>query len=114
MHRTHGAEWWSRWHCGIPEYLDIPGQINVKEILRLWSFATSLDLVDWARMRYNLLGQADHWFPGENAARVDPALLRPVLTRSEFAQRIPEILSESHRLLAGAKEVRLSQAEREN
>jgi len=41
-----------------------------------------------AKMRYNLLGQADHWFPGENAQAVDDENFRPfskkVLSGSEF------------------------------
>ena len=108
MERTLGADWCARWFEGLPHYVDVPGKVNVSEILRLWTYAKSLDLVAWGKMRYNLLGQADHWFPGENAAKAKPASLAKVLRHSPFAEKIPGVLRETHNLLFEKPVKRLS------
>lgn len=110
MDRTLGADWCRRWFEGVPEYVEIPGEVNVREILRLWTYAKSLDLVDWGKMRYNLLGQAEHWFPGEMAKEFNADALRRSVAASPFADRIVEILREAHALLYEAPKQRLSQS----
>ena len=47
-------------------------------------------------MRYNLLGQAEHWFPGKNTAELDDAALSSVLEQSPFRRVIPGILRDAH------------------
>jgi len=108
---THGADWCARWPEGLPHYVDVPGKLNLTEILRLWTFAKGLDLVDWGKMRYNLLGQADHWFPGEHVEKLVKNGLAEAIRKSPFADRIPEILAETHALLHDADQKRQSDSD---
>ncbi len=104
-----GEEWYKTWHIGLPSPEDTPGRLNIPIILWLRNLAIAYDMVDFAKMRYNLLGQASHWFPGARAETFHPDDLWDCLHRSPHRDRIPELLMEAHQLLGGETVKRLSQ-----
>jgi predicted aldo/keto reductase-like oxidoreductase len=105
-----GPDWLARGLDGLPNYVDVPGEVNVQEILRLWTYAKSLDLIEWGRMRYNLLnGAGGHWFPGRSAAEFDDSAVLSTLGGHPFASRIPGYLREAHAALLDVPKKRLSQ-----
>jgi predicted aldo/keto reductase-like oxidoreductase len=114
MKSTLGEDWVKGWFHNVPEYYNLPNNINVLEILRLWTYAKSLDLVEWGKMRYNLLGNAGHWFPGEHVGKLDDeawAQLHKQLQASPVAARIPEVLRDAHSLLLAEEVKRQSESD---
>lgn len=110
LETAHGADWCRRWWSGLPEYVDVPGEVNIVEILRIWTYAKPLGLTEWAKFRYNMLGNADHWFPGEHVEKLDWKRFDDAVRKSPFANRLKEILQEAHELFHDAPVKRLSQS----
>lgn len=104
------AQWPKTYLQGIPEWQAIPGQMNVQGMLWLWSLLKALDLEDYAKFRYNLLGNSEHWFPGENAgnlAKIDLGDLRASLKDSPYRDKVVSILQDIHPLLKADEGKRL-------
>jgi uncharacterized protein len=106
-----GENWWRNWHKGLPRNEDTPDRLNIPMTLWLRNLVLAYDMHDYAKGRYNLLGNASHWFPG---SRLDPGTdldqLRPLLANSPFAQEIPKLLTEAHQLLVAETVQRLSKS----
>jgi predicted aldo/keto reductase-like oxidoreductase len=99
MERVMGRDWCARWTENLLPYAELPGEVNVAEILRLWTYGKSLDLREWARSRYNMLGQGDHWMPGAHAGCFEAERLVRTLAHHPFAEQLPGILREAHAML---------------
>jgi predicted aldo/keto reductase-like oxidoreductase len=104
-----GETWYKTWHVGLPTPQETPGGLNIPVILWLRNLAIAYDMVEYAKMRYNLLGQASHWFPGARAEQVDRNALKACLVNSPHADKIPDLLQETHQLLVDQPMQRLSQ-----
>ena len=105
-----GEEWVHNWQVGLPSHEQTPGGINIPTVLWLWNLAIAYDLVEYSRMRYNLLGNGGHWFPGNSAEQATQLDLSQCLTASPYADKIPALLADAHRRLGGQEAKRLSQS----
>jgi uncharacterized protein len=106
---TLGEDWVKTWDTSLPTFEETPGQVNIPVILWLLNLAIAYDLVDYAKMRYNLLGRGSHWFPGNQADNLENLDLQPCLVHSPHADKIPHKLAQAHQILAGTQVKRLSQ-----
>ncbi|MEA5534204.1 aldo/keto reductase [Crocosphaera sp. XPORK-15E] len=105
-----GENWVKTWHIGLPEHHQTPGNINIPIILWLRNLVLAYDMLDYAKMRYNLLGNGGDWFPGKNAEKSHKFDFKDCLIKSPHRDKIPQLLAEAHQLLGGESVQRLSQS----
>ena len=108
VEKAFGPDWYENWHQGVLEWTSIPHQINVKDILRLFTWAKSIDLIDFAKWRYEMMDSYSHWIPGKRVCEFDPNKMKQILKNSPFVERIPELLIEAHNTLKNEEGNRLS------
>jgi predicted aldo/keto reductase-like oxidoreductase len=83
-------------------------------MLWLRNLALGWGLVEYGKARFNMLGNASHWFPGTKPsllAEVDPRAIARAVAASPYAARIPSELAQSVTLLGGAEVKRLSESD---
>ncbi|MEO0373849.1 MAG: aldo/keto reductase [Cyanobacteria bacterium P01_A01_bin.17] len=105
-----GEDWVKNWHRGLPEPDETPGNVNIPVILWLRNLVIAYDMVEYAEMRYNLLGNGGHWFPGNTAAQVQDLDLNNCLSASPYQSQIPELLADAHHRLGDKPLQRLSKS----
>lgn len=107
---TLGETWVRTWHKGLPSPEDTPGNINIPVILWLRNLLLAFDMEEYAKARYNLLGNGGHWFPGQKAENLEGLDLSRSLSQSPHQDLIPQLLADTHKRLGGQVVSRLSSA----
>jgi len=100
----------------LVDFDEAPGGINVPIIVWLRNLAKAYDMTGYGKMRYNLLGNGGHWFPGAKASLLDEdgneAKLRKILAdHPAGADKVIAVLREADELLGGEAKKRLSQSQ---
>ena len=110
---AHGAGWEGGAGGALPEPPAAPGGLNLPVMLWLRNLALGWGMTGYGKKRFNMLGGADHWFPGakgETLKDVPAEQLEAVFAGSPHAAALPGYLRESVEMLAGEPQKRLSQS----
>ena len=98
----------------LPDPDRVAGGVNMPIILWLRNLTVGWDMREYGKMRYNLLGNGGHWFPGQNVSKLDDSAsrkLRDVLADTRFGRTVRDLLDEAHDLLAGEEVKRLTESD---
>jgi len=95
----------------LPDYDLIPHGVNVRVILRLWSLAKAFDMIEFGKMRYNLIGNGGHWFPGQLPTTKNLDEVKAFLKSYPEGEALGESLGEAMVLLKGEEQKRLSESD---
>ncbi len=106
FYKVNGFPMPPRWDHDLPSFDKVPGGINLQEIRRLWALDRAFDMQVYGKLRYNLLGNGGHWFPGVNAAELDEAAIREIGVKAEIPELVT-ILREAHERFGDAPRKRL-------
>jgi len=104
-----GEDWVAGWESELPDWDETPGDVNMPVILRLWNYAKAFDMVEYGKMRYGLLGNGGHWFPGKKAAEMNVAAVKATVAHHPFGDVIPGRIQQAHELLKGEEKKRLQE-----
>ena len=107
---TVGSDLADRYAEGLPDWENTPGFMNIPAMLWLRNLALAFDMQEFAKTRYNLLGNGSHWFPGSNAAHLDELDIEKAIQSSPFAEQIPDWLRECHAKFYTHPQKRVSQS----
>ena len=91
--------------AAVPCWDALPGQVNAQIILWLANLINAYDMTEYAKMRYNLLGNGGHWFPGQNASKMD----EPAMTKA-IGERLTAMIKDTHAKVGGQSVKRLSES----
>jgi predicted aldo/keto reductase-like oxidoreductase len=97
--------------CGNGDFLTfgmVSFGINLQETCRLWPLDSAFDIHGYGELRYNLLGNGGHWFPGINAAEFDEAAIGEIGRKAGYPSLV-NILHEAHDRFGDAPRKRLQQ-----
>ena len=100
-------------NAGLPEPEDTPGGLNLEVMLWLRHLAVGWGMETYGKMRFNLLGNGGHWFPGVAVDRdttLDIDAVAEAVKGFPHGEQIPALVAESQQLLAGEKVKRLSES----
>ncbi|MCH2176886.1 MAG: aldo/keto reductase [Lentisphaeria bacterium] len=110
LNQTVGVEWAKGWATGLPEIDDTPYELNLYHTLRLLNMYEAYDMLDFAKSRYNLLGNGGHWFAGSKVGDFDDAILLDSLKNYPFAKEVPAKLRYAHKKFNAEDNKRLSES----
>ncbi len=92
--------------CGqCKKCLPCTKQVPIPSLLRLRNLLIGHDLEEFTKERYNLIGKAGHWWESVNATACEQC--KDCLPRCPHHLKIPELLKETHELLACSPQRRL-------
>jgi len=82
-----------------------PQNVAIPEILRLRNLGRTFDMTEFGKMRYNLLGNGGHWFPGEKVDKCNQCGECLLLCPEKLD--IPNLLNDTHEMLSDKERGRL-------
>ncbi len=92
--------------CGqCRKCLPCPQEVPITDILRLRNLAIGHEMEVFAKERYNLIGKAGHWWESKNAQSC--ATCGECLPKCPLNLPIPQLLAETHEMLADSPRRRL-------
>lgn len=102
-HLTEDLPWWD----------ETPGELNLELIFLIRNLAKAWDMIEYGKMRFNMMGGGGHWVPGskvdEAFANVDKQALREKLNGHPAEPHVENFIIETINLVGGKEIKRLSE-----